>query len=663
MRVKTFLCSLAVVSILIMAGCGGGAGNNSSSSSPSLTSIALQPDPASVSVGSTVALAATAQYSNGTSSALTDATWSSSAPTIASVSTVGVVTGLKGGTATITATAGTMSQSTAVTVKPVLQTLSLTPVGPAVVIGGKQQFQVTGIFNDGSTQDFSSSATWSSSNAGRVTVGSTGQAIGVAAGPVTITATAGGKSGTTVLNVVKNTYAPLLGHYAFTLESSDTRGAALYAGSIDADGKGNITGLEDSNTMSGVEQKIAVSGTYVIYPDGRGNITFKPNKCHPKGITLRVLLAASGTTGALAEFDGLAIATGNLLQQNPAAFNTGAIKGTYVFRAAGIDTRVGAAGLVDGLGEVGMFTANGAGAISSGMEDVNDNGVISGQVALTPSAYSVDTNGRGTMQWITASGTTNYAVYVVNSTEIIFVETDSVTAVSGIADLQTVQTYSTLTDNYSFLIDPPVVLYTGNPAPLDDHVQIGKFNFDASGTLGGTRDGSQITGTYALSQFGINGRGQMQVSGDGLRIYFFYMVSPTRMFILQAFTYSQKQRVSPCTGEAEAQSGFPYSVATFNGNYALQTYNLAQNATSLVWLSMNGTGSVEGVSDVAQNGTVSSTELNSAAFLTVPTVMGNGDLEMENQGGVVDYLFYLVSPQKAWLVGQNPPFDGTLEQQ
>src|SRR5271167_3604571 len=113
MRVKIFLCSLAVVSILTMAGCGGGSGSSSSSSSPSLTSIALQPDPASVSVGSTVTLAATAQYSNGTSSSLTDATWSSSAPTIASVSTSGVVTGLKGGTATITATAGTMSQSTA----------------------------------------------------------------------------------------------------------------------------------------------------------------------------------------------------------------------------------------------------------------------------------------------------------------------------------------------------------------------------------------------------------------------------------------------------------------------------------------------------------------------------------------------------------------------
>jgi len=662
MRVKILICSLAVAWMLAMAGCGSGS-VSSSSSTPSLTSIALQPDPASVTVGSTVTLAATAQYSNGTSAALTDATWSSSAPTIATVSDSGVVTGLKGGTATITATSGSMSQSTSVTVKPVLQTLNLTPVGPAVVIGGKQQFQVTGVFNDGSTQDFTSTATWSSSNTGRATIGSTGQATGVAIGPATITASANGKSGTTVLNVVQKAYAQLLGPYAFTLESSDIRGAALYAGSITADGKGNIAGVEDSNTASGVAQKVAISGTYQLYPDGRGNITFNPNKSHPKGITLRFLLANGGTTGSLAEFDGVAIAKGDLVQQNPAAFNAGAIKGTYVFRAAGIDTQVSTAGNVDGMGEVGMFTANGAGVISGGIEDINDNGAVSGQVALTQSTYSVDATGRGTMQWITASGTTNYAVYVVNSTEMVFVETDSTTSVSGVAELQTVQTYSDLADNFSFLIDPPVVLYTGNPAPLDDHVQIGKFNFDTSGTLGGTRDGSPITGTYALSQLGINGRGQMQVSGDGLRIYFFYMVSPTKMYILQAFTYSQIQRVSPCTGEAEAQTGSPYSVATFNGDYALQTYNLAQDATSLVWLSMNGTGSVEGVSDVAQNGTVSSTALSSAAFLTVPTVMGNGDLEMENQGGVVDYLFYLVSPQKAWLVGQNPPLDGTLERQ
>lgn len=264
---------------------------------------------------------------------------------------------------------------------------------------------------------------------------------------------------------------------------------------------------------------------------------------------------------------------------------------------------------------------------------------------------------------ITSSGTNNYAIYIIDSTSFLFIQTDAVEAVSGVAELQDAQVYSSLSSTFSFLIEPPVVIYAGNPSPLDDHVQIGKLNFEASGTFGGTRDDDHVTGTYVLSQSGINGRGVMQMTSDDNRIYFFYMVSASRMFILQAFTYSQTQRVSPATGEGDVQTGSPYGVATLTGTYAMAVSNLAQNATNLTWLSMDGTGSVEGVSDLSGEGVVSSTVLSDALFVTTPTTFGNGDLQMNNPAGIIDYLFYLVSPEQAWVVGLNPPLDGSLEKQ
>jgi hypothetical protein len=664
MRTRIGLCLLVILSICALVGCGSSSSANNQTTStptPALESITVTPALTSLAVGATQQFQAMGSYSDGSSKNISsNVTWSSSASGIATISTSGLLTGVKGGAVTITAALNSISSKDQLTVVPVLLSIAVTPVGPALLIGGTQQFTATGIYNDGSTQNLTSTATWNSSSiAGASMTGSTATAVAV--GPVTITATASGMIGATSLNVVSNVYSSLLGNYAFTLESSDSRGGAFYAGSINADGNGNITGVEDSNTAGGVQQNIALSGTYVMYPDGRGNIVFSPNKCHPTGITLRVILTSAGATGFLTEFDGVATANGTLLQQTPAAFNAAGIDGTYVFMAAGLDTRVNATGLVDGLGEAGMFTADGVSAISSGIEDVNDNGVVSGQMAMTPSTYSVNGNARGTFQMITSLGTSNYALYVVDATKFIFIQTDTVEAASGVAELQTVQTYSNLNNSFSYLIQPPVVVEAGNPSPYEDHVQMGKLIFQTAGTLSGTQDEARITGTYSVSESGINGRGQMQLTGFDDRIYFFYMVSPAKMFVLQAFTYSTTQRISPATGEADAQTGAPFTVAALTGSYALATHNLAANATDLAWISLNGSGGGTAISDLAQNGSVSSMVVETPV-VTVPVTTGDGDLQLANQDGTLD-LFDLVSPQQAWVVGLNPPLAGSLQQQ
>lgn len=115
------------------------------------------------------------------------------------------------GTATVTATYGSVTGSTQVAVgQSVLQSIALSPSTSSIGVGGTQAFIATGTYGDGSTQNLTSTATWSSSNTAVATVASSGVATGVTPGALTITAMSGSISGTATLSVIP---AVLTYHY------------------------------------------------------------------------------------------------------------------------------------------------------------------------------------------------------------------------------------------------------------------------------------------------------------------------------------------------------------------------------------------------------------------------------------------------------------------
>jgi uncharacterized protein YjdB len=169
---------------------------------PVLVSIAVTPAAAQLPAGDVLQFTATGTYSNSTTKNLTStATWTSSATSIAKVSGGGLVTGLAQGSATISATSGSVAGSTALTVTaPVLVSIAVNPGSATIAKGTNQQFTATGTFSDGSTQNVTSSVTWSSSSpvAG---VGAGGLASGEGVGTATITAASGTIAGSATLNV------------------------------------------------------------------------------------------------------------------------------------------------------------------------------------------------------------------------------------------------------------------------------------------------------------------------------------------------------------------------------------------------------------------------------------------------------------------------------
>ena len=179
-----------------------------------LTSITITPPNPSIANGTSVQLTATGTFSDGTTQNLTaSVTWLSSAQTIVSnaAGSQGLVTGNGEGSATITATlAGVSGMTTATVTAATLTSIIVTPPNPSIAKGTSVQLTATGVFSDGTTQNFTSTASWSPSSNSFAPVNPTGLATGTAVGTETVTATQAGVSGSTTVTVTAATLTSIV---------------------------------------------------------------------------------------------------------------------------------------------------------------------------------------------------------------------------------------------------------------------------------------------------------------------------------------------------------------------------------------------------------------------------------------------------------------------
>ena len=103
-----------IVCLLLLTACG----DSTTGPPPVATSIELSTTSLTFnSLGQTEQLTATVQDQNGATIRGADLTWTSSAASVATVSSAGLVTAVAAGTATITATSGSASGTATVTVQ------------------------------------------------------------------------------------------------------------------------------------------------------------------------------------------------------------------------------------------------------------------------------------------------------------------------------------------------------------------------------------------------------------------------------------------------------------------------------------------------------------------------------------------------------------------
>jgi hypothetical protein len=232
-----------------MASCGGG--GSSTPPAPTLQSVSVSPSGASVVAGKTQQYSAAGAYSDGSNKPLSTVAWTTSDSSVATITSAGLLTGVKQGSVMVSAKSGSVSGSTSATIGAAqLVSIAVSPQNSSLRINKEEQFVATGTFTDGTTQPLSG-VTWSSTPMTFATVDTTGLAVGVSPGVSTIQATSGKFSATTGLTV----FAPSAPAFNFVtgqaFNSGDTSARGVVLADYNGDGKIDIAVSNgNSNTIA-----------------------------------------------------------------------------------------------------------------------------------------------------------------------------------------------------------------------------------------------------------------------------------------------------------------------------------------------------------------------------------------------------------------------------
>ncbi|MGC2248776.1 MAG: hypothetical protein WA609_19390, partial [Terriglobales bacterium] len=237
-------------------------------------------------------------------------------------------------------------------------------------------------------------------------------------------------------NPNKNGYtnSDLNGTYVISFSGSDvnlntqTESFFAIAGTISADGNGNITGgtvdINDANLGgAGVFPAEALTAsTYSIGTDGRGTGSLVT----PQGTFGIDFVLTSDSHGLIMRFDNGGSGSGTLDLQGSAT--QGSLTSlAFTMLGTEFNSDLG----FNPVGSVGAFALDGSGNITTGLEDFNDTGSSAGISDLTLTGNVVLTSGTaGTATFNTSFAAMTFDVFVVDSTHLKFIETDTT---SGLA--------------------------------------------------------------------------------------------------------------------------------------------------------------------------------------------------------------------------------------
>jgi hypothetical protein len=563
-----------------------------------------------------------------------------------------------GGTVTFTATSNadpTQSATATVTITPPTVSIALVQLPPTSISAGAVaniSAKVTPAFAAGNP-----AVTWSVACSSGTACGSfipqqtangvitsyTAPSVAPAGGTVTVTATSTAdptKQASTTFTVTPATLnnGLLNGQYAFLLTGVQLEGTSALAGSIIADGNGNITAAEESlpGQISPVD---GISGSYFIGSDGRGTMTLEGLPASgfggwDNGQQIFAIKVVDSTHVFMEEFDGSGLYNtnqtpnvnawyGSTLRGELEAQTLGDFSvppsGPYAFVWVHGNTSANQTPLSGYYG--GVLNTDASGNITSFWMDRYVDGTTGSIVSGTYGSQSfsgLDNFGYGTVDL----GPYSLNYFMVDSDHIIVLagsSSDSTGLPVGHMYSQS-PTIPSLADTYMFTLagSTPIISSNGATTVGSSPEAIGGwFTSDSSGNVNGNLDtnnngtviSAPVSGSLIPSVFNgsvVSGRWTLTLVGGGASQFAVYPTMSHGLLIFQLDT--RKSGI----GTALLQASSP----SFAGTYAaslqqLGVVNLSRNSATTgypvgAWSDLSGqiiasgSSSITGILDIDQ---------------------------------------------------------------
>jgi hypothetical protein len=344
-------------------------------------------------------------------------------------------------------------------------------------------------------------------------------------------------------------------------------------------------------------------------------------------------------------------------------FSNASLNGQYVYEVHG--------SLVSGqpYREFGVFTADGAGHITSGTDDfttTNSGGVLTNS---TTGSYTVAKDGTGFISLgptvlstsVNASQVT-FAITLVSSSKIDLIEADTFADGAGTSELQDPTALATTPGGtFVFRLHQSISAQGGNSASQVGAITVsgGAITGNMDQNLNGTTSQLTLTsGTMNAPTSGL-GSGTFTDSSNVTTNFFYYVVNSGK-FVLLVSTPS-----AVGSGSAEAQTG---TVSNgLSGSYAFGSRgddNFSGgffDGVAAVGRFTASSGAISGLEDSMQDGTYSASVPLSNCF----TAASTGRVVVTNCAGATSQIFWMVNPSRAFFLNSNSTVieDGTADLQ
>ena len=375
------------------------------------------------------------------------------------------------------------------------------------------------------------------------------------------------------------------GSYTLLVRGYDATGKPMaMAGTIVADGKGNLTGGELDLNIAGQVTAVAspLAGTYVI--DSSFNKTIRgtlniTSFSDPAGnhISLQFALSSDQTRGNVIELDNIgSLNAGTMGKQDPSVLATASAAGTFAF---GLDSDAPIGGRTV---EAGQLIIAGGGGVS-GLVDQSKAGAASPIYSAAPitagNTTTADSLGRGTLSFTVNGNAVQYAYYLASSTALNLIEIDNGstfgTVQAGIAHRQAPLTAGSVAAT-SILQMTGVDTVPGTQT-LGPAVTIGQATISSGNAFSLTFDandvGTVVVGRPAAGSVASfdpsTGRGTLSIPGGFasgfVDVAVFYLYDTGSAFLIDADTAGASASNRAYSGTLSLQSNGPFD-SSLNGN-------------------------------------------------------------------------------------------------